>query len=115
MGIFSGSPHQVQAWQFIRHLFEPSVQQRLYQAGLDTQDAYLPPNMASWDALPMDEQMKEILRRQAQDAKGPPAVVGWTETTNRLEAAIQQVILKGADPKTALETANQAMNEALRQ
>ena len=112
MGIFSRSAHQAEAWQFLRYLFEPSVQQQLYQAGLDTQDAYLPPNMESWDALPMDAGMKAVLRQQAKDAKGPPAVIGWTETTNMLETAIQQVILKGADPASELAAARKAMDQA---
>ena len=113
MGIFARSPHQAEAWQFLRYLFEPSVQQQLYQAGLDTQDAYLPPNIDSWDALPLEPAMKAVLKQQAQEAKGPPAVSGWTETTHILEAAIQRVILRDADPRSELSTVNAAMNAAL--
>lgn len=113
MGIFKRSAHQTEAWQFIRYLFEPTVAQQLYQAGLETQDAYLPPNIESWDALPMEARMKAVLKEQAQQAEGPPAVIGWTETTNVLEGAIQRVILTGADPKVELAAANQAMNDRL--
>lgn len=113
MGIFKRSTHQAEAWQFIRYLFEPTVAQQLYQAGLETQDAYLPPKIESWDALPMDARMKAVLKEQAQQAEGPPAVIGWTETTIVLEGAIQRVILTGADPKVELATANQAMNDRL--
>ena len=110
MGIFSRSTHRAEAWQFMQYLFEPSVQQQLYQAGLETQDAYLPPNIGSWDALSMDPAMKAVLKQQAQEAKGPPAVSGWTETTHLLEEAIQRVILNGADPSAELAAANEAMN-----
>lgn len=114
MGIFSKSKHRGEAWQFVKYLFEPSVHHQLYEAGLQTQDAYLPPNVASWDALPMDAAMKDVLKQQAGEAKGPPAVQGWTETTHILEAAIQRVILQNADPKANLQKANAAMNEKLR-
>jgi len=115
MGIFAQSDHRAQAWQFVRYLYEPSVQHELYQAGLETQDAYLPPNMKSWETLPMQPDMKAILQEQANDAKGPPAVPGWTETTQLLEAAIQKVILKGATPADELAVVNQAMNAGLKE
>ena len=110
MGIFAQSAHRAEAWQFLRYLFEPSVQQALYKAGLETQDAYLPPNVESWDALPLEASMKAVLKQQAREAKGPPSAVGWTETTNILESAIQRVILKGADPKAELKQVTEAMN-----
>jgi len=113
MGIFARSAHQAQAWRFLRYLFEPKVQKRIYEAGLETQDAYLPPNMESWEALPMEEGMKAVLKQQAQEAKGPPAVPGWTETTNVIEAAIQRVILQDADPASELAAATHAMNESV--
>lgn len=113
MGIFSNSTHRDEAWAFIQYLFEPEVQLQLYQAGLKTQNAYLPPNLASWDALPMDPAMKAVLQQQAQDAQGPPSVDGWTETTHILETAIQRVILQGADPKAELAVAHTAMTSRL--
>ena len=114
MGIFSRSSHTAQAWQFLRYLYEPAVQQQLYAAGQETQDAYLPPNMDSWEALPLEAAMKATLRQQAQEAKGPPAVVGWTETTHLVEEAIQRVILKNADPQSELGAVNEAMNRSLK-
>jgi len=113
MGIFATSPHRREAWEFVRFLFEPESQATLYKASLDTQDAYLPPNLAAWDELPMDPAFRAVLKTQAQDAKGPPAVPGWDSTTRHIETAIQRVILHGADPAVELATANAAMTEAL--
>jgi len=110
MGIFARSSHRAEAWQFIQYLFEPEVQRKLYEAGLKTQDAYLPPNIASWDGLPLEASMKSVLKQQAQEAKGPPAVEGWTESTHVLEEAIQRVILKEADPGTELGAAAKTIN-----
>ena len=115
IGIFARSAHRAQAWEFLRYLFEPEVQEQLYEDGSATQDAYLPPNRASWELLPMDASMKAILKEQAQQAKGPPAVVGWTETTHILEEAIQSVILKGTDPAAALAAAEHALSAHLKQ
>jgi ABC-type glycerol-3-phosphate transport system substrate-binding protein len=110
MGVFARSKHRAEAWRFIQYLFEPEVQRKLYEAGLETQDAYLPPNLASWDFLPLEASMKSVLKQQAQEAKGPPAVEGWTESTHVLEEAIQRVILKEADPGTELGAAAKAIS-----
>jgi lactose/L-arabinose transport system substrate-binding protein len=114
MGIFARSPHRDHAWEFLNFLFQPQIQRQLYEAGLQSQDAYLPPNVNGWDALPLEAGLKHVLQQQAQDAKGPPAVRGWTETTHALETAIQRVILQDEDPAAALAVANEAMTEALR-
>ena len=115
MGIFARSKHQAEAWQFLAYLFDPATQQGLYRGGMETQDAYLPPNIASWEALPLEPAMKAVLQAQAQEAQGPPAVTGWTETTHVLESAIQRVILKGADPKTELAEADRVMGQTLKE
>ena len=93
----------------------PGVQVKLYQAALETQDAYLPPNVATWQMLPMDAALKTVLQQQAQEAKGPPVVAGWNESTHVIESAIQRVILHGADPRSELAEANEAMNKTLKQ
>ena len=113
LGIFTRSAHQAEAWQFIKYLFEPAAQTTLYQAGLKTQDAYLPPNMMSWETLTLEPEMKTVLQQQARDAKGPPAVPGWTETTHVLEGAIQRIILQKADIKTELGRVNEELNHQL--
>ena len=110
MGIFAKSSHQQEAWQFVRYLFDPAVQLELYKSALETQDAYLPPNMTTWNHLPMEPALKTILQQQAQEAKGPPAVVGWNESTHLLETAIQRVIFQGADPKAELAQVSDAMD-----
>jgi len=97
----------------VRYLFEPDVQVKLYEAALETQDTYLPPNIATWEALPMPPAMKATLREQAQDAKGPPAVSGWNESAHLVEAAIQRTVLRGADPRVELAQVNDTMNRAL--
>jgi ABC-type glycerol-3-phosphate transport system substrate-binding protein len=113
IGVFAKSAHQDQAWRFIRYLFEPAVQVKLYEASLETQDAYLPPNLATWEVLPMDPAMKTVLTQQAHDAKGPPAVPGWTESTHAIETAIQRVIFHDANPREELAQANIALERAL--
>lgn len=113
--IFSRSPNKAEAWAFLQYLFEPAAHLKLYQDGQATFDAYLPPNVASWEQLPIESRMKQIMKQQAQEAKGPPAVIGWTETTHALETAIQSVILQGADPKAALDKANEAMSRNINQ
>ncbi len=111
--LFKKSPHQAQAWQFLRYLFEPSVQVKLYQAALETQDAYLPPNRATWAQLPMAAGMKAVLEEQAEDAKGPPPVPGWDDATQLIETGLQRIILHDAPVQEELREVARGMNRAL--
>ncbi|MBI2885379.1 MAG: extracellular solute-binding protein [Candidatus Omnitrophica bacterium] len=115
ISVFANSPHRDDAWRFVRYLFDPAVQVKLYETAMLTQDAYLPPNMSTWEILPMDAAMKSVLIQQAQDAKGPPSVPGWNESTSLVESAIQRVILHEADPQAALREAAKHMVRQLEQ
>ena len=114
IGIFSKSKNRQKAWEFIKFLFEPQAQIRLYEASRAAQDSYLPSNILAWDKLPMDTEFKLILKSQAQDAKGPPAVLGWDESTHFIEEAIQYVVLQGADAKEALARAAKEMDKQIK-
>lgn len=114
MGIFAQSRSKKEAWEFIKFLFRPETQVKLYEGARKTQDTYLPPNMGTWDKLPMEPKFRDVLRRQAMDAKGPPSVLGWDFSTRFIDVAIQKVILRGVDPEEALSVANKEMNEQIR-
>ena len=105
MGIFNKSQHKREAWEFIKFLFASQTQVELYKAARLVQDSYLPSNTSGWDILPMEEEFKRVLRLQAQDAQGPPSVLGWDESTRFIEEAIQRVVLQGADVKAELAKA----------
>ena len=111
--LFAKSTRQAQAWQFVRYLFEPAVQVKLYQAALETQDAYLPPNRATWPQLPMAAAMKAVLEEQAEEAKGPPPVPGWEDATQLIETGLQRIILHDADVHEELGDVTRGMNRAL--
>ena len=102
-----------EAWEFIKFLFEPENQIKIYENSLETEDAYLPPNMDTWKDLPMDEDFKSVLRRQAQDAKGPPPVLAWDPSTRFVNHAVQMVVLKGTDPALELKKATAEMQKEL--
>ena len=110
-GIFTLSERKEEAWQFIKFLFEPNNQIKLYEKAWQTQDAYLPPNINTWEKLPMKEDFKEVLKSQALDAKGPPPVLGWDTSTRFVDQAIQRVILTNKDAKGALKQATRLMDE----
>ena len=62
----------------------------------------------------MEPTMKATLKQQALDAKGPPAVEGWNESTHLIESVIQKVVLYNADPRVELTQVDAAMDRALR-
>ncbi len=114
VGVFSQSKLKEEAWEFIKFLFEPSTQEKLYKGALLMQDTYLPPNIKAWDNLDMDTTFKLVLIEQARDAKGPPPVPNWDSSAKFIDEAIQKVVLQGADPKKELEKARARMEELLK-
>lgn len=114
MGIFNQSQMKEEAWEFIKFLFEPKNQMALYEKAWQTQDAYLPPNMHTWELLPMKSDFKEILKTQAFDTQGPPPVLAWGSSTRFVDQAIQKVVLTGRDPQEALAEAKELMDAELK-
>ena len=114
MSVFEKSKMKKEAWQFIKFLFKPQNQVKLYERAAQAQDAYLPPNMNTWDNLPMEESFKKILKKQALHAKGPPPVSGWDAATVFIDEAIQKVILTKKDARQELTRATQLIDKNLK-
>ena len=114
MGIFSQSKLKKESWEFIKFLSRPDIQTRLYEATLESHDTYLPPNIKTWDTLPMDAAFKDPLKTQAFDSKGPPSVLGWDDSTRFIDTAVQLIVLKGKDVKSALAGANSELERRLK-
>jgi len=114
IGIFTQSRHKEESWQFIKYLSTPEVQEKLYEAALTKQDAYLPPSKKTWDIIKMDEGFKKVLVDQANDAKGPPAVANWDFCTKYVDEAIQKVILQNADPEKELKATKERLEQFLK-
>ncbi|NQT33201.1 MAG: extracellular solute-binding protein [Candidatus Omnitrophica bacterium] len=113
-GIFSKSTMKPEAWEFIKFLFKPENQVKMYESSLETEDAYLPPNMDAWKDLPMDKKYKRVLEDQAKDAQGPPPVLSWDASTRAVNHAIQMVILKNADAGAELKKAADEMRKEMK-
>ena len=114
VGVFSRSKLKEEAWEFIKFLFDPSTQKKLYEGALLMQDTYLPPNINTWDSLDMDAAFKLVLTEQARDAKGPPPVLNWDSSAKFVDEVIQKVILQNADPKKELEKARVHVERVLK-
>jgi len=113
MGIFEQSKNKEAAWKFIKFLFRPDIQDRLYEAALTKQDTYLPTNKKAWDMLKMDPEFKKVLVAQAEDAKGPPAVANWDSASKYIDEAIQKIILQHSDPVKELGAAKRGLGKTL--
>jgi ABC-type glycerol-3-phosphate transport system substrate-binding protein len=113
MGIFEQSKKKEAAWKFIKFLFRPDIQARLYEAALTKQDTYLPPDIRAWEIIKIDPKFREVLVSQAQDAKGPPPVAAWDSNAKFVDEAIQKVILQGADSRKELEVAKEHLRRTI--
>lgn len=113
MGIFERSGKKNEAWEFIKFLSREDVQQAIYVEVAKSHNIYMPPNMKAWDSLPIEPVIKEVLVAQAHDAKAPPSVLGWNDSTRFVVEAIQKAVVRGEDPKKLLAEAAKAMNERI--
>ncbi|KJJ85210.1 family 1 extracellular solute-binding protein [Candidatus Omnitrophus magneticus] len=113
MSVFSKSNMKKESVEFIKFLSQSDIQVKLYNASMETEDSYLPPNIDTWKSLEMDQAMKEVLEKQAWEAKGPPAVLGWDGSTRFVNYAIQMVILKDAKSADELKKANEEIQKEL--
>jgi ABC-type glycerol-3-phosphate transport system substrate-binding protein len=111
--VFKQSTKQKESWEFIKYLFNSENQLKIYEASLETEDSYLPPNMDTWKKLPMDVDYKRILQQQAKDSKGPPPVLSWDSSARFINHAIQMVVLRNADPAVVLKKAQNDMQAEL--
>lgn len=114
MAIFEQSKHKEAAWEFIKFLFKPETQAKLYDAAQAKQDTYLPPRIRTWDMLNMNNDFKKVLVTQAHDSKGPPPVAHWDTSAKFVDEAIQKIVLQGADAKTELDKAKTEMDRLLK-
>lgn len=114
VGIFEQSKNKEAAWKFLKFLFRPETQEKLYKAALEKQDTYLPPRMKTWSTLQMEQGFKDVLVAQAHDAKGPPPVANWDSISKYIDEAIQKIVLQGSDVKTELEIASKEMDRFLK-
>lgn len=115
IGIFSKSKNKEKAWEFIQFLFEPEAQIKLYTAAQAARDSYLPTNINTWNMLPFEGEFREILKTQAEDAKGPPSLLGWDESTRFIEETIQRVVLQGASAKEELSKTAKEIDKNIKQ
>ena len=114
MGIFAGSRMKKESWDFIKFLFKPESQKKLYDMAWENQDAYLPPNMESWDILPMKSGFKQVLKDQAFASKGPPPVLAWDVSARFVDQAIQKAVLTKEDIPGIMANATKQVNEELK-
>lgn len=113
IGIFNKSRNIDAAWQFIKFLQKENIQQEIYKEVAKTKNIYLPPNISVWDKLPIKEDFRKVLVSQLKDAKGPPAVLGWDDSTKFIVESIQNVIIAGEDPQQEMNKCTKKMNELL--
>ncbi|MEW6170997.1 MAG: extracellular solute-binding protein [Candidatus Omnitrophota bacterium] len=102
MGIFKKSKNKREAWEFIKFLFSPEIQNKLYEEAKLEEDSYLPPNIKTWDTLSMEEKFRQVLKNQALDAKGPPSILGWDVSTRLIDEVVQRVVLENKSAKEEL-------------
>lgn len=113
VGIFKGSKHPDFAWEFIKFMFEENFQKEMYVEVAKTKNIFLPPNIAVWRDLPIKEDFRKVLLSQIKDAKGPPPVLGWDDSTKYIVESIQNVIIAKKNIRDELDKCNKKMNESI--
>jgi multiple sugar transport system substrate-binding protein len=114
IGIFKTSKNVDKAFKFIKFLMKPEIQTEIYNEIAKTKNIYLPPNTAVWKELPIKEEFKKVLFEQIKEAKGPPSVLGWDESTKYVVESIQNVVVLNRDPQQELQKLNDKLNELIK-
>lgn len=113
IGIFKNSKNVDKAFEFIKFLSKPEIQKEIYIEVAKTKNIYLPPNISIWEELPIKEEFRKIMFEQIKEAKGPPAVLGWDDSTKYVVEAIQNVIIGNKPAQEELEKCEKKLNELI--
>jgi len=114
IGIFKTSKNVDKAFKFIKFLMKPEIQIEIYNEIAKSKNIYLPPNIDVWKNLPIQEEFKKILFEQIKEAKGPPSVLGWDDSTKYVVESIQNVVVLGSEPQQELQKLNKKLNELIK-
>lgn len=114
IGIFKTSKNVDKAFKFIKFLMKPEIQIEIYNEIAKSKNIYLPPNIEVWKNLPIKEEFKKILFEQIKEAKGPPSVLGWDDSTKYVVESIQNVVVLGSEPQQELQKLNKKLNELIK-
>lgn len=111
IGIFKGTKNLEKAFEFIKFLSKPEIQKEMYIEVAKTKNIYLPPNISIWKELPIKDEFKKVLFEQIKEAKGPPSVLGWDDSTKYVVEAIQNVIVANKPIEEELKKCEEKLNK----
>lgn len=111
VGIFKGTKNLEKAFEFIKFLSRPEIQKEMYIEVAKTKNIYLPPNTNIWKELPIKDEFKKVLFEQIKEAKGPPSVLGWDDSTKYIVEAIQNVIVANKPIEEELKRCEEKLNK----
>ncbi|MEN3013107.1 MAG: extracellular solute-binding protein [Endomicrobiia bacterium] len=111
IGIFKTSKNIDKAFEFIKFLSKPQIQKEIYIEVAKTKNIYLPPNVNIWKDLPIKEEFKKVLFEQIKEAKGPPSVLGWDDSTKYVVEAIQNVIVADKSVEEELKKCEEKLTQ----
>jgi multiple sugar transport system substrate-binding protein len=107
--VFKDSENKEAAWQFVRYLLEPEVQQKWFQTV-----SALPSVESAWEGgqLASDEQL-QIFGEQLRNAKSPPPIPKWEQVAvEAVNTEMEKVMTGGASPEQGAQ-AMQAKAESI--
>jgi multiple sugar transport system substrate-binding protein len=103
LAVFTDAKNRDGAWKFAAWLTRPEVQVKWYQTVND-----LPAVKASWqDPVLAGDPLLKPFGDQLATTKAPPAIPTWEQIAAALDAEVEKVCKAGADPATALKSAQQ--------
>jgi ABC-type glycerol-3-phosphate transport system substrate-binding protein len=114
--MFNETKHKAEAWQFIQWWLSPDVQQQYateVQALLGVSARWNTSNVQTLRSLPWPREDIQAIFDQWQWFKENPIVLGGYYTPRYITNAWNQVVLSGANPVQAMETAVRDINTEL--
>lgn len=112
-GIFSFSPNQDAAWQFLEYLTTPEAAEILASENFDLGSLFLPPQPDNGQFIRGGDMVNAVLNEQLASVTAPPNCPGWEETNAEVNLLLQSVIYEGANFEDALADMEDIMNAGL--
>ncbi len=99
--VFSSAANKDDAVKFVSFMSDPANQIEYYKLSKD-----LPSTLKAWDDKALDGEQIATFREQMKTSRPSPFVPQWEAVGQLIKAALQQIVVGGADVQTQMEDLN---------
>lgn len=115
MSIFSYSPNQDEAWQFLQWLQTDEAAKAIVEQNASFNQMHVPPQVANTQFIQSVGTVADNVNEQLKSTTGPANCPGWEESNADVNLAIQSVLFENGDYQDALTQMEDTLNANLKE